>query len=154
MRNSLQADFSPFDASAWKVGIVVTQFNRHITDALKDGALKRARDYGLSKENVNVFAVAGAIEIPLVLQELAKTGAYDALLAIGCVIKGDTPHFDYVCRFVTDGILKVQLEQGMPIGMGVLTCNTEEQALARASLGGDHLDAVMHQARVIKEIRI
>jgi 6,7-dimethyl-8-ribityllumazine synthase len=73
-------------------------------------------------------------------------------MAIGCVIKGDTPHFDYVCEFVTAGILRVQLDNLVPVGFGVLTCNNLEQAKTRSKLGGAHLDAVLQQARVLQEL--
>ncbi|HSX53597.1 MAG TPA: 6,7-dimethyl-8-ribityllumazine synthase [Patescibacteria group bacterium] len=142
----------PFDASHWKLGVVVADFNAHITSQLLDSALARAKDYNISKSNIDVMHVAGAIEIPLILQTMAKTRKYNVLLAVGCVIKGETTHFDYVCSFVTDGVLKVQLSQNMPIGFGVLTCNDEAQAIARAHLGGEHLDAVLHQALSIQQI--
>ncbi len=150
MQKAKQGDFQPFDAHDWKIGIVVAQFNKHITDELLSSALKRVEDYGLDPKNVTVIKVAGSVELPLVLQDMAKNGHYDALLAIGCVMYGETPHFDYVCKFVTEGVLRVQLDEHMPIGFGIITCNTEEQALARQHLGGEHLDAVMHQAKVMQ----
>jgi len=152
MQKAQKADFKPFDAHDWQIGIVVSQFNTHITGSLLEGALRRAADYRIPDTNITTCTVAGAIEIPLVLQKLATSGKYDALLAIGCVIKGDTPHFDYVCKFVTEGVLRVQLDTSTPIGMGVLTCNDEAQAVARANLGGEHLDAALQQARVLTEI--
>lgn len=153
MQKARTADFKPFDASGWKLGIVTAQFNADITDKLEQGAIKRAEAYSVSSENIDVVKVAGAVEIPLVLQQMAKTGKYSALLAIGCVIKGETPHFDYVCKFATDGILQVQLSQNIPIGFGILTCNNLDEALARTDLGGEHLDAVLQQAQSIKNIK-
>jgi 6,7-dimethyl-8-ribityllumazine synthase len=152
MQKAQKADFAPFDASDWQVGIVVAQFNQHITSKLEASAIQRAAAYNISTAAIDSIPVAGAIEIPLVLQKLAQTGKYTVLLAIGCVIKGDTPHFDYVCRFVSDGILRVQLDTGTPIGFGVLTCNDEAQAISRAELGAEHLDAVLQQARFLAEI--
>lgn len=149
MQNTIKGKVDVFDASDWKIGIVTAQFNSHITGALQESAIARAADYGIDKASIDVVAVAGGVEIPLVLQQMARTKKYDALLAIGCVIKGDTPHFDYVCKFVTEGILRVQLDESMPIGFGVLTCNTEEQAQERAHLGGEHLDAVLRQAKIL-----
>lgn len=149
MSQAQQADYQPFNAGEWRLGIVVAQFNRHITDELYQSALKRAAEYNLHEESIDTIKVAGAVEIPLVLQRLAQTGKYNVLLAIGCVIRGETPHFDYVSKFVTEGVLKVQLSHDMPIGFGVLTCDNEEQAQARIKLGADHLDAVMHQANVL-----
>ncbi|MES2971772.1 MAG: 6,7-dimethyl-8-ribityllumazine synthase [Patescibacteria group bacterium] len=153
MQKAQQAELTPFDASEWQLGVVVAQFNNHITDQLYQSAIRRAADYKLSPEAIKTVKVAGSVEMPLVLQHLAKTGRFQALLAIGCVIKGDTPHFDYVCSFVTSGILRVQLDHNMPIGFGVLTCETEAQALERAQLGGEHLDAVLQQAKVLHELK-
>ena len=153
MQKATTADFSPFDASDWRVAIVVAQFNRDITDQLHQTALARANDYDLKPANIDSFKVAGAIELPLVLQKLAASGDYQALVAIGCVIKGETPHFDYVCKFVSEGVLRVQLDQKVPIAFGILTCNNESEAQARAQLGGDYLDAVMHQAKVLGQIK-
>lgn len=149
MQKAKQANYEPFDAKDWKVGIVVAQFNKHITDELLNSALGRAKDYAIQSSNINVVEVAGCVEIPLVLQYMSKSDNYDVLLAIGCVIQGDTPHFDYVCKFVTDGVLRVQLDFDMPIGFGVITCNNEQQAIERQHLGREHLDAVMHQAQAM-----
>ena len=152
MQQAKQGQFNLFDASDWKLGIVVAQFNKSITDQLKHSALQRASEYQMPSDNITVVDVAGAVEIPLVLQILAKTGKYNALLAIGCVIKGATPHFDFVCSFVTDGVLRVQLDHNIPIGFGILTCNNESEAQERANIGGDHLDAVMHQTLAIHKL--
>jgi 6,7-dimethyl-8-ribityllumazine synthase len=152
MQKAKHADFEPFNASTWKLGIVTAQFNSDITNKLEQGAIKRADAYAIKSDDIDVFKVAGAIEIPLVLQQMAKTGKYNVLLAIGCVIKGETPHFDYVCKFASDGILQVQLNQNIPIGFGILTCNNISEALPRTGLGGEHLDAAMHQAKIISEL--
>ena len=149
MQQANRVDFAPFDASDWKIGIVVAQFNAHITEQLYTSAVKRAVLYQISPENITTIRVAGAVEIPLVLQNLAEQDSYRALLAIGCVIQGETPHFDYVCKFVTEGILRVQLDTSVPIGFGVLTCDSEAQAVARADIGGEHLDAALQLARIL-----
>jgi len=147
MQRSERGEFKPFDASDWRVGVAVAKFNADITGQLLDSALERAKDYRLDK--MDITEVAGSIELPLALQSLARSGKYRALLAVGCVIQGETPHFDYVCKFVCEGVLRVQLDEHMPIGFGVLTCADLAQAQARAHLGGEHLDAVMQQARAI-----
>jgi 6,7-dimethyl-8-ribityllumazine synthase len=149
MQQAKQAATKPFDASGWLLGIVVAGFNQQITDQLYQSALERAADYGLKSADIDTIRVAGSIELPLALQHLAETGKYRALLAIGCVIRGDTPHFDYVCQFATQGILRVQLDHKIPIGFGVLTCEDEAQASARAHLGGEHLDAALQLARAL-----
>lgn len=151
MQQAKQGDFKPFDASGWKIGIVVSEFNKPITDSLLRSALNRAKDYNLDDSNITVVHVAGSVEIPLILQTMAKSGKYNALLAIGCVVQGATPHFDYVCKFVTEGVLRVQLDNNMPIGFGILTCNNQQQAEERKNLGGDHLDAAMHVAKLIEK---
>ena len=149
MQNTIKGDVKTFDAKGWKIGIVTAQFNSHITGELQKSAIERAYEYGIGAAAIDTVTVAGVVEIPLVLQQMAQSKKYDVLLAIGCVIKGDTPHFDYVCKFVTEGILRVQLDESIPIALGVLTCNTEEQAEVRKHLGGEHLDAVMQQKQAM-----
>lgn len=150
MRDAKQADFTPFNAVGWKLGVVVAQFNKPITDQLYKSTLKRAADYQLSADSIDVINVAGSIEIPVALQKMAKSGQYRALLALGCVIKGETPHFEYVCKLVTEGILRVQLDHQIPVGFGILTCLNKEQAEARAGLGGDYLDAILQLAKSLE----
>ncbi len=153
MQKAKIADFKPFDATSWKIGVVVSQFNQDIPEALCDSLLARAQEYNLQPSNISVFRVAGSVEVPLVLQQLAISKQYDVLIALGCVIKGDTPHFDYVCKFVTEGVLRVQLDQNIPIGFGILTCNNYKEAEARRKLGGQFLDAAMQQANTIRNIQ-
>lgn len=151
MQKASRGNPKPFDAHDWRLGIVVAEFNKHITDELLQSAQSRAADYKFGSDRIDIIKVAGSIEIPLVLAKMAATKRYTALLALGCVIKGETPHFDYVCKFVTEGILRVQLDCGVPVGFGILTCNDEAQAKARVSLGGEFLDAALHQAKVLKD---
>ncbi len=150
MQHAQQAEVQPFDASDWRIGIVVAQFNHQITDQLYETAITRAAEYQIAADTIDTVKVAGAVELPLALQHMAKTGKYKALLAIGCVINGATPHFVYVCQFATEGILRVQLDHNLPIGFGVLTCNDEAQAQERAGLGGDHLDAALQLAKALE----
>lgn len=149
MQKTEQTNFTPFDASSWRIGIVVAQFNAEITESLYKSALTRAVDYKLAPASIETVRVAGAVEIPLALQKMAKTKRFNALLAIGCVIQGDTPHFEYVCKFVTEGVLRVQLDNDMPIGFGVLTCATLSQAQDRTYNGANHLDAVLQLAKTL-----
>lgn len=150
MQQAKKGDPKPFNAKDWRIGIVVAQFNKHITDRLRDGAVARAADYQITEDNIDIVEVAGAVEIPLAVQHLAASGKYNALLAIGCIIRGDTPHFEYVCQFATQGIMSVQLVSKVPIGFGILTCQDEAQAEERARLGGEHLDAALQLAHVLK----
>ncbi|AKN17352.1 6,7-dimethyl-8-ribityllumazine synthase [Mycobacterium haemophilum DSM 44634] len=118
------------DASGLRLGIVASTWHGRICDALLAGARKVAANSGV--DNPTVVRVLGAIEIPVVAQELART--HDAVVALGVVIRGATPHFDHVCNSVTQGLTRVALDTSTPVGNGVLTTNTEEQALDRAGL--------------------
>ena len=118
------------DASDLRLAIVVSSWHSNICDALLAGARKVAAESGI--DNPTVVRVVGAIEIPVVAQELARS--HDAVVALGVVIRGATPHFDYVCDAVTQGLTRVALDASTPVGNGVLTTDTEEQALDRAGL--------------------
>ncbi len=150
MQKAITGDFSKFDASDWKIGIVWSQFNTEITSQLYNAAIQEAKAYKIKSENIEVIKVAGSMEIPLALQHLARSGKYKVLLAIGCIIRGDTPHFDYVCKVASEGILRVQLDYSIPIGFGVLTCDNLQQAEDRSSLGGEHLRAALQLAKAIE----
>lgn len=114
-----------------KIGIVVADWNKHITFALRDGAVQTLRENKLSESQIQELIVPGAFELPLAAQMLFENGC-DAVLCLGCVIQGDTPHFDFVCNAATDGILQVGLKTGKPCIFGVLTTLNEEQAVSRA----------------------
>ncbi|KAA0111901.1 6,7-dimethyl-8-ribityllumazine synthase [Mycolicibacterium sp. P1-5] len=124
------------DASQLSLAIVASTWHSKICNALLDGARRVADDSGVP--NPTVVRVLGAIEIPVVAQELART--HDAVVALGVVIRGQTPHFDYVCDAVTQGLTRVSLDASTPVANGVLTTNTEEQALDRAGLPGSAED--------------
>jgi 6,7-dimethyl-8-ribityllumazine synthase len=117
------------DATGMRIAIVAGRFNDHITTPLLDGALATLRQAGL--DDVPVHWVPGAFEIPLVAQRLATEGACDAVICLGAVIRGDTPHFDYVAGECAAGIMRVSLDTGAPIVFGVLTTDDLDQALAR-----------------------
>jgi len=129
-------DMPALDASGLKLAIVASTWHTKICDALLDGALRVATASGIAEPTV--IRVLGAIEIPVVAQELAKT--HDAVIALGVVIRGGTPHFDYVCDAVTQGLTRVSLDESTPVANGVLTVNTEEQAIDRAGLPGSAED--------------
>lgn len=124
------------DASGLRLAVVASTWHQQICDALLDGALKVAADAGIGEPTV--VRVLGAIEIPVVAQALAAT--HDAVVALGVVIRGETPHFDYVCDAVTQGLTRVSLDESTPVANGVLTTNTEQQALDRAGLPGSAED--------------
>jgi 6,7-dimethyl-8-ribityllumazine synthase len=123
-------DIPALDASGLRLAIVVSTWHTQICDALLAGASKAASESGIDRPTV--VRVLGAIEIPVVAQELARN--HDVVVALGVVIRGETPHFEYVCDSVTEGLTRVALDAATPVANGVLTCNTEEQALARAGL--------------------
>jgi 6,7-dimethyl-8-ribityllumazine synthase len=123
----------PGDASEVRVAIVASQWHDQVVLGLIAGAQEACKAYQV--EDAIVVRVPGSFELPLVAQALALQG-YDAVVALGVIIRGGTPHFDYVCSAATDGLSRVALETSTPIGFGVLTCDTEEQALDRAGLPG------------------
>jgi 6,7-dimethyl-8-ribityllumazine synthase len=126
---------SPNGTRRW-VGIVVARFNGEITTRLLDGALGALEDAGVERARIDVMQVPGAFELPLAAMAMAKTRRYACVLALGCVVRGDTPHFDYVASEAASGIQLAGLETGIPVSFGVLTCDDRAQAEARA--GGDH----------------
>lgn len=126
------------------MGIVVAAWNNHITDVLLKGAKDTLLGFGLSADQIQSLSVPGAFELPLGAQMLFQQQC-DAVICLGCVIKGDTPHFDYVCQAATDGILQVGLSQNKPCIFGVITTNNEQQALDRADgkLGNKGAEAAL-----------
>ena len=127
-----------FDASPLRVAVVATRWHEAITTALLDGARRAAGECRVRADNLSVVRVPGAFELPIVAAALAHN--HDAVICLGVVIRGGTPHFDYVCNAVTDGCTRVALDTGVPVGFGVLTCDTEQQALDRSGLPGSAED--------------
>ncbi|ART70300.1 6,7-dimethyl-8-ribityllumazine synthase [Mycobacterium dioxanotrophicus] len=149
-------DMPKVDASTVKLAIVASTWHTTICDALLDGARKVAAEAGVAEPTV--VRVLGAIEIPVVAQALAAT--HDAVIALGVVIRGQTPHFDYVCDAVTQGLTRVSLDASTPVANGVLTTNDEQQALDRAGLPGSVEDkgaqaaaAALSTALTLRELR-
>jgi 6,7-dimethyl-8-ribityllumazine synthase len=124
------------DAVGLRVAIVVSRFNHLITVRLLDGCVAELVDRGAARDDLHVAWVPGAFEIPQAARTLAASGRYDAVVTLGVVIRGGTPHFEYVCRAVTDGVREIIRDTGVPIGFGLLTTDDNAQALARA--GGEH----------------
>jgi 6,7-dimethyl-8-ribityllumazine synthase len=144
------------DAEGLKLAIVASTWHTTICDALLDGARRTASASGIDEPDV--IRVLGAIEIPVVAQQLAKS--HDAVVALGVVIRGQTPHFDYVCDAVTQGLTRVSLDEGTPVANGVLTTNDEQQALDRAGLPGSAEDkgaqaaaAALSTALTLRDLR-
>jgi 6,7-dimethyl-8-ribityllumazine synthase len=133
------------DASGLKFGIIVGRFNSFISERLLEGALDALTRHGASDKGIDVARVPGAFEIPLVAKKMAALGKYDAIICLGAVIRGSTPHFDYVSAEVSKGIAHVSLDSGVPVAFGVLTTDTIEQAVERAGTkaGNKGFDAAM-----------
>ena len=122
-------------ASGYRFAIVVSRFNEEITEGLLKGARARLTEAQVRDEDLTLVRVPGAFEIPLVAQRLAESGAYDAIICLGCLIKGDTMHFEYIAAASSHGIVQAAAATGVPMAFGVLTTMTEEQAVARAADG-------------------
>ena len=130
------APTTPRDASTLKVAIVAASWHHVVMDGLIDGAQRACADFQVTPTLVRV---PGSFELPVAAARLARNG-YQAVIALGVVIRGGTPHFDYVCSAATDGLTRVAVDSGVPVGFGVLTCDNEEQALDRAGLPGSAED--------------
>ena len=120
------------DATGLKAGIVVSRFNSFISERLLEGAIDALVRHGADDQDIHVARVPGAFEIPLAVKKMAAQGKYDAIIALGAVIRGSTPHFEYVSSEVTKGVAAVSLESGIPVAFGVLTTDSIEQAVERA----------------------
>ena len=124
------------NATGLRFGVVVSRFNGFITERLLKGAVDALERSGAASKDVDVVRVPGSFELPLVAKKLAVTGRYDALIAIGCILRGETAHYDYVCSETARGLQLAQMDAGIPVMFCVLTCDTLEQAIDRAGLKG------------------
>jgi len=143
---------APLDASGLRFAIVVAEFNAAITERLLEGAVECFAKNGVPEGSVEVRRVPGAFELPLAARLLAATKSYDAIVALGCVIRGDTPHFDYVSQAATHGLLRVSLDSGIPVAFGVLT--TDDLAQAEARAGGEHGNKGFDSAQTAVEMAL
>ncbi|HQH60914.1 MAG TPA: 6,7-dimethyl-8-ribityllumazine synthase [Candidatus Saccharicenans sp.] len=119
-------------ARGYKIAIVLSRFNQFISGHLLDGALEALDKLGVEEDNIEVYKVPGAFEVPLLAKKLAAKKQVDGLICLGALIRGDTPHFDYLSSEVTKGLSQVAIEEGLPISFGILTVETVEQAIERA----------------------
>jgi 6,7-dimethyl-8-ribityllumazine synthase len=145
-------------AKGLRFAIIVGRFNSFVTDRLLAGALDALTRSGCAQENIEIVKVPGSWEMPVVARELARAKKYDAIVALGAVIRGDTPHFDYVAGEMAHGLAQVAAESGIPVGFGVLTTNTVEQAVDRAGAKGGNkgFDAAMsaiEMANLMRRLR-
>ena len=148
---------APFDASELRVAVVAASWHDTVMDGLIDGAQRALADFKVPAREV--VRVPGSFELPVVADALARQG-HDAVVALGVVVRGGTPHFDYVCRAATDGLSRVALDHGVAVGFGLLTCDDEAQALDRAGLPGSLEDkgyeaaaAALSTARTLHALR-
>ena len=144
-------------AKGLRFGIIVSRFNDFICDRLLGGALDALKRNGAEEDAIDIFKVPGAFEIPLMAKKAAGSGRYDAVICLGAVIRGSTPHFDYVANEVSKGVATVSLETNIPVTFGVLTTDTLEQAIERAgskagNKGWDSALAAIEMANLLKEI--
>jgi 6,7-dimethyl-8-ribityllumazine synthase len=123
------------DGTGLRIGVVVARFNAYITERLLAGALAALRDAGVAGDDVTIVRVPGAFEVPLAARELAAGGEVDGVVCLAAVIRGETPHFDFVAQAAADGVGATMLDLGVPISFGVLTTNTVEQAVERSNEG-------------------
>lgn len=141
-----------------RFGIVVSRFNDFIGERLVGGAVDALKRSGASEDDIDVYKVPGAFEIPLIAKKVAGSGRYDAVICLGAVIRGATPHFDYVANEVSKGVASVSLDLGVPIAFGVLTTDTIEQAIERAGTkagnkGWDAAMAAIEMANLARELK-
>jgi 6,7-dimethyl-8-ribityllumazine synthase len=132
MPRSFEGDLS---ATGLRIGIVASRFNDEIVSGLLDGALTCLIRHGASDDDLSLYRVPGAFEIPTLTAKLVEEGSFDALITLGCLLRGDTPHFDFISAQVTNELSRVSIRARFPVAFGVITCNTLEQAVARSSKG-------------------
>jgi len=145
------------DGQGLRVGIVVSRFNSLITERLLEGALDRLRRSNVPEETTDVYWVPGAFEIPKVTMLIAEGGRYDGIIALAAVIRGATPHFEYIANEVTKGLAKINLEADVPIAFGVITADTIDQAVERAGTkhgnkGSQAAETLIEMANLLKEV--
>lgn len=144
------------NASGLKFGIIVSRFNDFITEKLLSGALDALTRSGAGKDDITIARVPGAFEIPMAAKKMAESGGFDAVISLGAVIRGSTPHFDYVAAEVSKGIAAIGLETGVPVSFGVVTTDTIEQAIERAgskagNKGWDAAVSAIEMANLFKQ---
>ncbi len=144
-------------AQGFRFGIIVSRFNDFITSKLLDGALDALIRHGADNNDIDIVRVPGSFEIPLIAKKLALKGSYDAIICLGTVIRGATPHFEYVASEVSKGIAVASLETGMPVAFGIITADSIEQAVERAgsksgNKGWDAAVTAIEMAQVIKKL--
>ena len=158
MRHASEARTPLSGAAGLRFALVVSRFNEGITTSLRAGARAALAQAGAATGDVEEYDVPGAYELPQASRAVAETGRFDAIVALGCVIRGETPHFDYICTAVAHGLMAAAGETGVPMSFGVLTTDSEEQARARSAEGPDNKGfeaaaAAIEMARLVRGLR-
>ena len=143
-------------AKGLKVGLILSRFNQFISERLLEGALDALQKMGAEKENISIYKVPGSFEIPVITKKLAQAGKADGILCLGALIRGDTPHFDFLSAEVTKGLAQIAMEDGLPVSYGILTVDTIEQGIERAGTkagnkGYDAAFALVEMLNLLKE---
>ena len=143
-------------AKGLKIGIVVSRFNQFISERLLEGALDALHKLGTEEKDISIYRVPGSFEIPIIVKKLAGTKKVDGIICLGALIRGDTPHFDFLSAEITKGLAQVSMEEGMPVSFGILTVDTIEQGIERAGAksgnkGWDAAFSVVETLNLIKE---
>lgn len=153
---SMKIHQGKLQAKGYRIGIVVSRFNSFISERLLEGALEALQKMGAQEADLTVYKVPGAFEVPLLAKKIAKAKAADGILCIGALIRGDTPHFDYLSAEVTKGLAQIAMEDGVPVSFGILTVDTIEQGIERAGTkagnkGYDAAFSLIETLNLIKE---
>ena len=151
VRGKLKQQQGSLDGKGLTIGIVAARYNQEIVDALLEGALETLGELGATADPI--LSVPGSYEIPVAAQAIADKGLVDAVICLGCVIKGETAHFEHIAEAAARGVLDVALETGVPCIFGVLTTYTEEQARARRDKGREAAEAAVEMANLLKQVR-
>ncbi|MHC4471956.1 MAG: 6,7-dimethyl-8-ribityllumazine synthase [Planctomycetota bacterium] len=146
-----------YEGAGLKFGIVVSRFNEFVGEKLREGALDCLARHGVSEDDVTIVLVPGSFELPLVAKRMAASGSYDAVLCLGALIRGQTPHFDYIAAEATKGVAQASLDTGVPVLFGIVTADTLEQAIDRAGAkagnkGYDAALAGLEMANLLKAL--
>lgn len=143
--------------SSFRVALVVSKYHEFVTDRLESGARALLRESGVEDEDIVTFTVPGAYELAQAAQRVAEGGSWDAVVCLGCLIRGETPHFDFIAKAAADGIMRAAQATGVPVAFGVLTTNTAEEAMARAgdgpaNKGRESAAAALEMARLYRSL--
>ena len=139
MKKTNLSDYDPMavpDGRGYRIAVVAAEWNPEVTNAMLDGAVDTLREHGVEEDDISIYRVPGTFELPTVAEQILNRTTVDAVICIGCVIQGETRHFEFICQAVSQGLTNVAIKHDHPVIFSVLTCNTMEQALDRA--GGKH----------------